>query len=73
MIEITNIFVTRGFSRWHVKEEGFDTPIATFMEEEDALSYATSLAKTKASANVRILDERGDIIAEQSFAMAAGK
>jgi len=73
MIEVTHISVTRGFSRWHVKEDGFDIPIATFMEEEDAMSYAISLAKTKASANVRILDERGDIISEQSFAMEPAK
>jgi len=71
MIESTDILVTRGFSRWHVKEDGFDVPIATFMEEEDALNYATSLAKTKASANVRVLDERGGIISEQRFAMKA--
>ena len=73
MMEATNILVTRGFSRWHVKEDSFDVPIATFMEEEDALNYAASLAKTKAAANVKILDERGDVISEQNFTMKTTK
>jgi len=73
MIETTNLFVTSGFSRWHVKEEGFDAPIATFADEKDAVNYATALAKTKASANVSVLDERGDVVSEKSFVMEMAK
>ena len=73
MIETINLFVTAGFSRWHVKEEGFDAPIATFVDEKDAVNYATALAKTKASANVSVLDERGDVVFEKSFVMEIAK
>lgn len=71
MIETTNIYVTTGFSRWHVKEEGFDAPIATFTDEKDAVDYAIALARTKPAASVSILDERGKVTMEKNFAMQA--
>ena len=40
--------------RWHVNEEGFDEPIASFEEKADALEYALRLADTKTDAKIRV-------------------
>ena len=63
------IFVTPGFSQWSVREQGYQTPIAYFMQKEDAMKYAMEFAQTKEAALLQVLDERGRVISEQRFEM----
>ena len=47
--------VTRGESgKWHVSEEGFDKPIASFDSQDDAEEYARDLAATKEGSIVKM-------------------
>ncbi len=46
--------------QWNVLEEGFEKPLATFDDEEDAMEYAQDLAETKEGSRVRVYDENGD-------------
>jgi hypothetical protein len=72
-VKMGNIFVIKSFPRWHVKEEGVEIPIATCMEKGDAMTYAVSVAKTKASAGVKVFDERGGVLSERRLAMESVK
>ncbi|MGH8641569.1 MAG: DUF2188 domain-containing protein [Burkholderiales bacterium] len=64
------ILVAPGFSQWSVREQGYQTPIAYFMQQEDAMKYATAFARAKEPALLRVLDERGRVVSEQRFEMA---
>jgi hypothetical protein len=46
--------------QWNVMEEGFDKPLASFDDPEDAREYAQGLADTKEGSRVRVFDENGD-------------
>lgn len=65
--ERVTICVTPGFSQWSVRERGYEKPIAYFMAKEDAVKYATALARTKETALLQVLDERSRVISEQRF------
>ena len=52
--------VTQGRSgKWHVSEEGFEKPIATFDSRNDAEKYAHDLAATKEGSTVKLPDPMG--------------
>ena len=42
--------------KWHVSEEGFEKPIASFDAREDAEKYARDLAATKEGSTVKMSD-----------------
>lgn len=42
--------------QWEVSEEGFDKPLASFDNPEDAKKYANDLAKTKEGSGVKVID-----------------
>ena len=42
---------------WHVSEEGFEKPIATFQSRADAEEYARDLARTKEGSSVRMPED----------------
>jgi len=44
---------------WDVSEKGFEEPLASFNDKEDAYAYATDLSKTKPGATVLVEDEEG--------------
>lgn len=68
--ERATILVTPGFSQWSVREQGHhQTPIAYFMQKEDAMRYAMAFARTKEPALLQVLDERGRVVSEQRFEM----
>jgi len=45
--------------RWDVSEKGFEEPLATFDEKEDAYVYAARLTRSKKKATVLVEDEEG--------------
>jgi hypothetical protein len=45
--------------KWDVSEKGFEKPLASFDDKEDAYAYATDLTKTKEGATVLVEDEEG--------------
>lgn len=45
--------------RWDVSEKGFEQPLASFDDKEDAYAYATDLTKSKEGATVLVEDEEG--------------
>lgn len=45
--------------QWNVLEEGFEKPLASFDDRDDAIEYAQDLAETKDGSRVRIYDEDG--------------
>jgi len=45
--------------RWDVSEKGFEKPLASFDEKEEAYAYAIHLTKAKEGATVLIEDEEG--------------
>lgn len=45
--------------RWDVSEKGYEEPLASFDEKEDAYAYATELTKSKEGATVLVEDEEG--------------
>jgi len=52
--------VTRGESgKWHVSEEGFEKPIASFDSQDDAEEYARDLAATKEGSIVKMPGKGG--------------
>jgi hypothetical protein len=52
--------VTRGESgKWHVSEEGFEKPIASFDSMDDAEEYARDLAATKEGSIVKMPGQEG--------------
>ncbi|HEV2609047.1 MAG TPA: hypothetical protein VGU61_02170 [Noviherbaspirillum sp.] len=42
--------------RWDVSEKGFEEPLASFDEKEDAYAYATELSRTKEGSTVLVED-----------------
>jgi hypothetical protein len=42
-----------------LSEKGFEKPLASFDDKEDAYAYATDLTKTKEGATVLVEDEEG--------------
>ncbi|HJV86341.1 MAG TPA: hypothetical protein VJ698_12780 [Noviherbaspirillum sp.] len=44
---------------WDVSEKGFEEPLASFDEKEDAYAYATELMRSKERATVLVEDEEG--------------
>lgn len=52
--------------QWDVLEEGFEKPLASFDEQEDAVEYARDLADTKDGSAVRIYDEAGNASASRN-------
>jgi uncharacterized protein DUF2188 len=68
-LERATILVTPRFSQWSVREQGLQTPIAYFMQKEDAMRYAMAFAQTKEPALLQVLDERGRVVSEQRFEM----
>jgi hypothetical protein len=49
------IQVQKGRSgQWDVNELGFDKPLASFDEKEEAVEYANDIAKTKGGAIVKM-------------------
>lgn len=54
------ICITSGLGgKWDVSEKGFEQPLASFDDKEDAYAYATELAKTKEGATVLVEDADG--------------
>ena len=52
--------VTQGESgKWHVSEEGFEKPIASFESRSDAEKYAKDLAATKEGSTVKMPEQMG--------------
>jgi hypothetical protein len=45
--------------KWDVSEKGFEKPLASFDDKEDAYAYATDLTKSKEGATVLVEDEEG--------------
>jgi hypothetical protein len=45
--------------KWDVSEKGFEEPLASFDDKEDAYAYATELTKSKEGATVLVEDEEG--------------
>ena len=45
--------------KWDVSEKGFEMPLASFDDKEDAYAYATELSKTKRGATVLVEDDEG--------------
>ncbi|MDB5769918.1 MAG: hypothetical protein JWM42_292 [Burkholderia sp.] len=45
--------------KWDVSEKGFEKPLASFDDKEDAYAYATDLTRTKEGATVLVEDEDG--------------
>jgi Uncharacterized protein conserved in bacteria (DUF2188) len=53
--------VARGTSgQWHVFEQGFDEPLASFEGRDDAMEYANDLAQQKEGSRVVLADEGDD-------------
>jgi hypothetical protein len=71
MAKATAIYVSPGFSRWRVKEEGMERAMADFSSKDEAIDYARSFARTKSHSRVVVLNETGAIESEESFAVAA--
>ena len=47
--------VTQGDGgKWHVSEEGFEKPLATFDTQDDAEEYARDIAATKEGSTVKM-------------------
>jgi hypothetical protein len=69
MTQLTQIYVTPGFSRWYVNQIGEDKALAEFPEKNAAVNYAIVLAKNKDYAHVKIIDEAGEVASEQCFVM----
>lgn len=44
-------------NRWDVSESGFENPLATFDDKQDACDYANKLTETKEGATVQVIDE----------------
>ncbi|HYJ18909.1 MAG TPA: DUF2188 domain-containing protein [Burkholderiales bacterium] len=51
--------------QWKVSEEGFDRPLASFDDRDDAIEYAQDLAETKDGSTVKVYDEDGQSSAVQ--------
>lgn len=50
--------ITAGHNgEWHVSEQGFEKPIATFQSRPDAEEYARDLARTKEGSTVRMPED----------------
>jgi uncharacterized protein DUF2188 len=45
--------------KWHVSEEGFEKPIASFDSRNDAEKYARDLAATKEGSTVKMPEQTG--------------
>jgi hypothetical protein len=45
--------------QWNVLEEGFDKPLATFDDRDDAVKYAEDIAETKDGSSVKMFDKNG--------------
>jgi hypothetical protein len=45
--------------KWHVSEEGFEKPIASFESRNDAEKYANDLAATKEGSTVKMPEQMG--------------
>lgn len=45
--------------KWDVSEKGFEEPLASFDEKEDAYAYAIELTRSKEDATVLVEDEEG--------------
>lgn len=45
--------------KWDVSEKGFEKPLASFDDKEDAYAYATDLTKSREGATVLVEDEEG--------------
>ena len=39
-------------NKWNVHEKGFDKPLASFDSEQDAVTYAKDIAKSKSGSRV---------------------
>ena len=45
--------------KWDVSEKGFEEPLASFDDKEDAYAYAIELTRAKEDATVLVEDEEG--------------
>ncbi|HEY0847567.1 MAG TPA: hypothetical protein VGE12_19540 [Noviherbaspirillum sp.] len=45
--------------KWDVSEKGFEEPLASFDEKEDAYAYAIELTRSRDSAAVLVEDKEG--------------
>jgi hypothetical protein len=53
--------VTVGNSgEWHVSEEGFEKPLASFQSRDEAEEYARDIARTKEGSTVRLPESQDD-------------
>lgn len=57
----TSVFCVKPGAKgqWNVLEEGFDKPLATFDDRDDAVKYAQDIAETKDGSSVKMLDQDG--------------
>jgi hypothetical protein len=46
--------------QWHVSEQGFEKPLATFQSRDEAEEYARDLARTKEGSTVRMPEDIAD-------------
>lgn len=65
----TSIFVVSPSAggKWNVVEEGLAKPIAWFDDKDDAIDYATDLAKAKPSGRIDIRNGMGSVEAMLQF------
>ncbi|HEX5463315.1 MAG TPA: DUF2188 domain-containing protein [Burkholderiales bacterium] len=65
----TSIFVVSPSSegKWAVVEEGLAKPIAYFDDKDDAIDYATDLAKAKPSGRIDVRNGMGSVEAMLRF------
>lgn len=58
--EPTVICVSPGLGgRWDVSEKGFEEPLASFDDKEDAYAYASDLMKSRPGSAALVEDEEG--------------
>lgn len=58
--EPTVICVSPGLrGRWDVSEKGYEEPLASFDDKEDAYAYATDLMKSRPGSAALVEDEEG--------------
>lgn len=58
--EIPVICISPGINgTWDVSEKGYEMPLASFDDKEDAYAYATELSRTKQGATVLVEEDEG--------------
>ena len=67
MIKTLFIVAPDRLDTWQVTEMGLDKPLSRFDDKDDAIDYATALAREKNNSLVKICNNRGGTEAELTF------